>query len=72
MCTNAIIPCLGHFNAGINLPASTSLEALEANLIGKEKVQFLNFMRKMLQWDPDQRSSAEELFQDPWLQERSA
>ncbi|KAI1307727.1 kinase domain protein [Xylaria venustula] len=59
----------GQFIAGIDIPASTSLEAMEINLEGNEKKRFLKFMGKMLQWDPAQRGTARELFKDPWLQE---
>lgn len=55
----------GCFNAGINVPTSTSLEEIETDLAGEDKVQFLRFMRKMLQWAPEQRSPAEDLYQDP-------
>ncbi|KAM3468119.1 hypothetical protein MY5147_008259 [Beauveria neobassiana] len=59
------------YAAGIDLPISTSLEEQETLLTGDDKKQFLEFMRKMLQWSPEQRSTAKELFQDAWLQERS-
>ncbi|KAJ8125148.1 hypothetical protein O1611_g8491 [Lasiodiplodia mahajangana] len=58
----------GKFTAGIDLPTSTSLEEIETHLTGDEKRQFLEFMRKMLQWSPERRSTARELFQDAWLQ----
>ncbi|KAI8947219.1 kinase-like domain-containing protein [Xylaria longipes] len=61
----------GQFVSGIDLLAPTSLEATETNLTGEEKRRFLEFMRKMLNWDPAQRSSPGELYQDPWLQEQN-
>lgn len=45
-----------------------SLEQSERRLEGEEKERFLKFMRKMLRWVPEERSTAEELFYDPWLQ----
>ncbi|KAF2225825.1 kinase-like domain-containing protein [Elsinoe ampelina] len=36
-------------------------------LDGEDKVEFLRIMRKMLQWDPDDRPSAAELLEDPWM-----
>jgi serine/threonine protein kinase len=33
----------------------------------KDRELFLRFMRKMLQWEPEKRSSARELLQDEWL-----
>ncbi|KAI0099620.1 kinase domain protein [Nemania sp. FL0031] len=58
----------GEFTAGIDLPTSASLEEIEKHLAGDEKRQFLEFMRKMLQWAPERRSTAGELFYDAWLQ----
>jgi hypothetical protein len=55
----------------MDLPTSTSLEEIEAHLTGDEKRRFLEFMRKMLQWAPERRSTAGELFQDAWLQEKT-
>jgi serine/threonine protein kinase len=43
------------------------LENSEENLDGENKKVFLEFMRKMLRWVPEERMSAEELLQDPWL-----
>ncbi|OBT40188.1 hypothetical protein VE00_08837 [Pseudogymnoascus sp. WSF 3629] len=45
----------------------TSLEESEENLNGEDKRQFLEFIRKMLKWRPEERSSAEELLEDTWL-----
>ncbi|KAH6663297.1 putative serine/threonine protein kinase [Plectosphaerella plurivora] len=44
-----------------------SLEEEEENLEGDEKAEFLAFLRKMLQWRPEDRKSARELLNDPWL-----
>lgn len=52
---------LGTYKGGIQLPPPKPLEELEAHCSGDEKRQFLEFMRKMLQWAPEQRSSADEL-----------
>lgn len=37
-------------------------------LDGEEKAQFLSFISRMLQWRPEDRASARELLEDPWLQ----
>ena len=44
-----------------------SLEYSEENLDGEEKRQFLVFLRKMLRWIPEERETAKQLLQDPWL-----
>ncbi|KAK2804420.1 hypothetical protein FQN51_002062 [Onygenales sp. PD_10] len=46
----------------------TPLEDRETSLEGEEKEQFLRLVRKMLQWEPEKRSSAKELEKDEWLQ----
>lgn len=48
------------------LPPS-SLEDVEENLNGQDKELFLNFVKSMLQWEPEKRKTARELLDDPWL-----
>lgn len=47
------------------------LERRETSLEGEDKKEdrecFLRFMRKMLQWEPEKRSSAGELTEDEWI-----
>ncbi|PYI35564.1 kinase-like protein [Aspergillus indologenus CBS 114.80] len=57
----------GEFCAGIPLKEPISLEQRETTLEGQEKADFLRLVRKMLQWDPAQRSSARELLEDEWI-----
>ncbi|KAE8415530.1 kinase-like domain-containing protein [Aspergillus pseudocaelatus] len=51
---------------GVSIP-SISMEESEENLRGQDKQQFLQFMRSMLQWIPEERKTAKELLDDPWL-----
>jgi len=44
-----------------------SLEEEEQALEGEEKIKFLVFLRRMLQWRPEDRLTARELIGDPWL-----
>jgi hypothetical protein len=44
-----------------------SFEKLEENLKGENKVCFLQFVRKMVRWKPEERSSASDLLNDTWL-----
>lgn len=46
---------------------SVSLESLEKRLVGREKELFIQFMRSMLKWLPEERKTAKELLDDPWL-----
>ncbi|KAJ5585059.1 protein kinase domain protein [Penicillium hispanicum] len=55
---------------GVEIP-DFSLEHAEQNLGGKSKSLFLDFIRSMLQWEPEKRKSARALLEDPWLLETS-
>lgn len=56
----------GEWNADLPIP-DLSLENSEEMYEGKEKEEFLRFMRCMLQWRPEDRKTAYELFNDPYL-----
>ncbi|KXJ88091.1 kinase-like domain-containing protein [Microdochium bolleyi] len=57
----------GKFTGGVEVPEPTSLEADEWLLSGNDKIRFLEFMQKLIQWDPSNRYNAAELQKDPWL-----
>jgi len=44
------------------------LHDLATFVSGEEKILFIDFLRKMLAWDPEQRLSAAELLSHPWLE----
>ncbi|KZF26973.1 protein kinase [Xylona heveae TC161] len=46
-----------------------NLEDLELRLSGEDKRGFLQFLRKMLCWLPEERMTAVDLVYDPWLME---
>lgn len=56
----------GNWKGAAPIP-STTLEQREEILQGEQQQLFLAFMRKMLQWRPEERSSARELLADQWL-----
>jgi serine/threonine-protein kinase SRPK3 len=35
----------------------------------EDKVQFLKFVRSMIEWEPEKRKTAMELLEDPWMAE---
>ncbi|KAF2769192.1 putative serine/threonine protein kinase [Teratosphaeria nubilosa] len=45
----------------------TSLETSITRLSGGNKAQFLELVRKMLQWLPERTHTAKQLLEDPWL-----
>ncbi|OJD24298.1 CMGC/SRPK protein kinase [Blastomyces percursus] len=55
---------IAHEDAAIPL---VSLESLESRLSGQEKESFIQFMRSMLKWLPEERRTARQLLKDPWL-----
>ncbi|KAL8856069.1 MAG: hypothetical protein Q9178_007325 [Gyalolechia marmorata] len=61
----------GQWRAGIPIPDRKSLEDSEESLEGGNKEAFLRFMRKMIQWRPEDRQTAKELLEDDWLNCRS-
>lgn len=58
----------GDWKADVDIPLGTSLASSVTRLEGKEKEMFLSFVRGMLQWRPEDRKTAAQLLQDPWLQ----
>lgn len=44
-----------------------SLESQEMRLLGREQGSFLEFIRSMLQWLPEERRTAKQLLDDSWL-----
>lgn len=61
-----IIP-IDDFGAKFLLEDRILLEQRETNLEGQDKAQFLRLIQKMLQWEPEKRSSAKELQEDEWI-----
>ncbi|CAH0023124.1 unnamed protein product, partial [Clonostachys rhizophaga] len=55
----------GKWGDFVPIPAEKTLEASETKLTDKTK--FLQFIRRALTWDPNERPTAKELLQDPWL-----
>ena len=51
------------------IPINVKLEDTILSLEGEDKRLFLDFTKKMLQWLPEDRKTAKELLEDPWLQE---
>lgn len=58
---------IGQWKADVPIPIDSSLAQSEENLEGDEKQEFLRFVGGMLQWRPEDRKTAKELLQDPWL-----
>lgn len=61
----------GEFRNKEVIPSGINLDDTVTCLEGEQKVQFLKFARKMLQWPPEDRKTAKELVEDPWLSDKS-
>lgn len=63
------LTCSGNWKSAGALEISpVSLEESQTVLDGADKEQFLNFIRSMLRWLPEERKRASELLADPWLE----
>ncbi|EAU29341.1 predicted protein [Aspergillus terreus NIH2624] len=49
------------------VPSTFSFESTLSKFNGEEKKMFINFVSPMIKWNPEERSTAKELLQDPWL-----
>jgi serine/threonine protein kinase len=58
----------GEFMRKDFIPTDVRLEDIILSLEGEDKRLFLVFVRRMLQWLPEDRATAKELMEDPWLQ----
>jgi serine/threonine-protein kinase SRPK3 len=65
--SNSFFDESGEFKADVEI-SKTSLEDEMKSLEGEEKTSFLKFLRRMLRWRPEDRATARELVQDPWIQ----
>jgi len=57
----------GESKADVPIPQNTSLEYSEEYLDGRDKEELLAFVRSMLRWRPEDRKTAKQLLDDPWL-----
>lgn len=62
---------IGNFLHQQLIPRDLKIEDTVNCLQGEQKSQFLSFARKMLQWLPEDRKTARELVEDPWLSDES-
>jgi hypothetical protein len=53
------------------IPTDVRLEDTILSLEGEDKLLFLDFVRRMLQWLPEDRTTAKELIDDIWLEYKS-
>ena len=65
--TQLITAATGNWLDLAPIPHDRTLEALERKL--EDKTGFLRFIRRTLTWMPEERPTARELLQDPWLTE---
>jgi serine/threonine-protein kinase SRPK3 len=57
----------GYFAHPQIIPTNIKLDDCISCMVGEEKALFLGFIRRMLQWLPEDRETAKVLREDPWL-----
>lgn len=57
----------GTFKRPELVPKDLSFENAVTEIRGAEKRTFIEFVKRMIKWDPCDRSTAKELLEDPWL-----
>ena len=61
----------GEFHGGIETPPRIYLEQLVAFQNEEDKKMFLLLIRKMLQWNPQDRHTVKQLMDDEWVKKYS-
>ncbi|KAF2819465.1 kinase domain-containing protein [Ophiobolus disseminans] len=62
----------GKWIPDVPIPEGLTLGSSEENLTGKAQRDFLEFMRCMLQWKPENRQTAKQLLNHAWLKSSSS
>ncbi|TGO57407.1 hypothetical protein BOTNAR_0202g00110 [Botryotinia narcissicola] len=58
---------IGKWIAEVPIPQGMNLEKSEMRLESKNKEVFLQMMRGMLQWRPEDRKTAKQMLEEPWI-----
>jgi hypothetical protein len=61
----SLILCLGICKG--QAPTTFNLDNMLVHMHGEDKIMFIRFVKRMLKWEPEERSTAGELLQDAWL-----
>ncbi|KFH44240.1 Serine/threonine-protein kinase-like protein [Hapsidospora chrysogenum ATCC 11550] len=62
----------GQWRGPVPLPPERKLETLVSRVEGEDKDMFLNFIRRLLVWYPEDRPTSMEAFFHPWLRGKSS
>lgn len=57
----------GELDPAMEIPRNFTLEGSISQLYGEDKAKFLSFVKRILTWKPEDRSTAKDLLEDPWL-----
>jgi hypothetical protein len=60
-----IVLSLGKWKGIVPIPEDVTIESLEGQM--GLPLGFVKFLRRTLTWMPDERATAKELLEDPWL-----
>ncbi|KAL2063945.1 hypothetical protein VTL71DRAFT_4439 [Oculimacula yallundae] len=59
----------GKWIADVPIPDGQSLELWETRLEGENKDMFIQMMKSMLTWKPEDRKTAKQMLDEPWLKD---
>ena len=62
----------GQWHGPVPLPPERKLETLVSRVEGEDKDMFLNFIKRLLAWYPEDRPTSMEAFFHPWLRGKSS
>ncbi|RBR13629.1 hypothetical protein FVER53590_25260 [Fusarium verticillioides] len=57
----------GELKRPSRVPRNSNLDSTLTCMSGEEKTRFIRFVKRMITWRPEDRSTAKELLGDPWL-----
>jgi hypothetical protein len=58
---------VGKWKGPVPIPTERTLESLEGSFEGEEKAQFLDFVRSLLRWLPEERATTDQAWSHPWV-----
>jgi hypothetical protein len=58
---------VGNWKGPVPIPTERTLVSLEGSFEGEGKSQFLNFIRSLLRWLPEERATTDQAWSHPWV-----
>lgn len=58
----------GNWISEVPIPKNATFDDKVKHLQGREKTEFIAFLRRVMRWDPNERPNATQVLDDAWLQ----